>query len=222
MEIFSPLNQVVQAAHAARLPVFKPPDPNRINAGETAARAEADTSPMSHNDANSALIRTAGGAGSPKQAGDSATGADATGAGRDAVAADRLQPEDPDRPAGPPPAFEVSLLERALDFEQTMARLEVRRHQAEDARAVRPDPARSSAPAAPPGETAASSGTDWRAERTGEGQPSGRDHAAPDTPRAGESLPAPASAVYDRAQARIQALVRYQGPQVPAPGGDPG
>lgn len=118
MEILSPLNQVVHTTNAARLAVFKPPDPARVTPGEGTARAQADADRTSRNDANSALMRGT--------------------RSNDRPAADTLQ-DVSNRPAGPPPAFEISLLEQALDLKRTMARLEARRRQAEDARAVRPD-----------------------------------------------------------------------------------
>ncbi len=111
MEFFSPLNQALLASGAARMSVFKPPDPNRVNGGDEATRTE--TNPQD-------------------------SGRDAANADHKRIA-DRLV--DPDRLAGPPPSFEVSVLEQELDFKRTIARLESAHNQARDAEAVRPDSA---------------------------------------------------------------------------------
>ena len=52
-----------------------------------------------------------------------------------------------DKPAGPPPSFEVSLLEVEQDIKQVIARIEAARNHAREADALRPD-AGAQAPAA--------------------------------------------------------------------------
>ena len=116
MEFFSPLNQALLASGAARVSVFKPPDPSRVNGGNEATRTETSPQDTGHNAANADQKRIA----------------------------DRLKQTDrltdAERPAGPPPSFEVSVLEQELDFKRTMARLEAAHSQARDIEAVRPDP----------------------------------------------------------------------------------
>jgi len=124
MDLFSPLNQASQINSVARIPVHKPPDPNRISAAQASARSQTNPQDTSHNRANADLAREA-----------------------------RKAP-DPDRPAGPPPSFDVSILEQELGFKQTIARLESARSQARDAEAVRLQSARNednrTKPAPPP------------------------------------------------------------------------
>lgn len=117
MEFFSPLNQALLASGAARMSVFKPPDPGRINGSNETTRTETNPHDTGHNATNA----------NQKQIADRL--------------ADTEKLVDIERPAGPPPSFEVSLLEQELDSKRAMARLEVTHNQARDAEAVRPAPA---------------------------------------------------------------------------------
>lgn len=173
MEIFSPLNQVVQGIGASRVSVHKPPDPTRINTGDEAARPEADPRHMSRNEANSELLRLA------------------------ADSEDSPQAKDPDRPAGPPPSFDISVLERALDFQRTMALLEVEHSQARDIAAVRPETQPDSAP-----------------EPTGQGSDRSAASAA-----AARDMPAQQPA--GQASPQNQAQAQYEGAKVTLPGVEP-
>ncbi len=170
MEIFSPLNQVVQGLGAPRVPVHKPPDPTRINTADEAARPEADPRHTSQNQANSELGRLA------------------------AETAPGPRAQDPDRPAGPPPAFDISLLEQALDFKRTMALLEVERSQARDIAAVRPD-----TEAEPASQTAQ------------------QGHVRPET-AAAKAGDLPVEPTIGQASPQNQAQAEYEGPKVAAPG----
>ncbi len=174
MEIFSPLNQVVQGLGAPRVPVHKPPDPTRINTADETARPEADPRHMSQNQANSELGRLAAELAAKTEPGP--------------------QAKDPDRPAGPPPAFDISVLEQALDFKRTMALLEVERSQARDIAAVRPD---------------------TEAEPTSETAQQGHDR--PET-AAAKARDLPVEPTLGQASPQNQAQAEYEGPKVAVPG----
>ncbi len=111
MELFSPNNLGAQAAHAHRVPVHKPPDITRISETETSEKTGADARQKSQIAANSQTVN--------------------------ALTEQRQQQEKQDKPAGPPPSFEVSLLEVEQDLKQVLARMEISRGQERDAEAVR-------------------------------------------------------------------------------------
>lgn len=91
---------------AARIPLHPPPDPRKVAPGTGPGRTDADPDRL------------------PGQE---------TGTARDRAA---RAPVDPQTPAGPPPAFEITLLEMEADLRQIIARIEAARaHRHEDAAA---------------------------------------------------------------------------------------
>ncbi len=111
MELFAPANLGANVASMLRAPLHKPPDVSRVKETETSGKTGADTRHLSQNTENSALAR--------------------------GLKALHQSQKDPDRPAGPPPSFEVSLLEVEQNLKEVIARMEISRGQKRDADAVR-------------------------------------------------------------------------------------
>lgn len=133
MDIMAPSPISAQATLAAQAPVREPPSVSTVDPSPAAENARMDAN-------------TANGEGG----GDTAADARQRLAHRERV-------EDPKTPTGPPPTFQVTLLEVEQDLQNILARLEVARSLDRDAEAVRPDvPPRAEAKLAP--ETAGQSG----------------------------------------------------------------
>ncbi|WP_300512806.1 hypothetical protein [Aliiroseovarius sp.] len=109
MDISGPAPFGAQASIAAQMPTRTPPEVPVIDESRRTDRAQTDAN-TAHRDG---------------------TAADAA---RDLHAARR----DPDVQTGPPPTFEVTLLEVEQDLQATLARLEATRNHDRDAEAVRP------------------------------------------------------------------------------------
>lgn len=110
---FSGLAQVgAQATYAARAPVHKPPEVMRIDKSDASSKSGADPRQASQNEANSADAQR--------------------------ILSRLTMVSDMEKPAGPPPSFEISLLEMEQSLHNTLARMEVSRGQERDAAGIRP------------------------------------------------------------------------------------
>lgn len=111
MEIARPAPMGPIAALAAEMPLRKVPEVRQVDPGKGMGESAADAR------------------GTPRQAENAAAARD--------IDAFRREMERREKPAGPPPTFEVSLLEVNQDFRRVMARIEAARAQARDADALR-------------------------------------------------------------------------------------
>lgn len=126
------------ASHAGRIPVHKSPEVLRIDKSGASNHSGSDPRQLSQNAENSASARLI--------------------ANQPELHKNAEMHKNPDKAAGPPPSFEVSLLEVEQDLKQVIARMEASRGQVRDADAVTAespaqhlqiqDPPQQSAPAA--------------------------------------------------------------------------
>ncbi len=124
MGVIYPLNAGAQAAFTVMPADRKPPEATRVTASKGAGGTDSDTGNLDK-------------------------GADNTDIAANAKRMHRADREPLDRPAGPPPAFEVSILDQRLDFDRAIARMEARRGQALSEAAVQPSVQPSVQPAMP-------------------------------------------------------------------------
>lgn len=117
MELLSTLSQQAILGAAQQPPVQKPPETRPAPSADTAAQSGTDARTPSQNGANAALVRQA------------------TQGEKFISHAEKL-----DRPAGPPPTFEISLLEQDREVQRSIASMEIQRGFAKDADAVAPRP----------------------------------------------------------------------------------
>ena len=123
MELLSTLSQQAVLGVAQQAPLHKPPEARPAPPADTATQTGTNPRSDSQNGANAALMRKAGGAEHPLS-----------------------RAEKLDRPAGPPPTFEISLLEQDREMQRSIASMQAQRGLERDADAIAPEPRATSAP----------------------------------------------------------------------------
>ncbi len=103
------------AASAVTMPLRKAPDVQKVDPGQQSNGAGTDARQRPEQDATASQARD--------------------------ITEIRRQMERRDLPAGPPPTFELSLLEVESDLKQVLARIEAQRAQSRDSEAVQTDSA---------------------------------------------------------------------------------
>ncbi len=198
MELLSPLRQVGQIMLEVRAPQPRPAQTTRVPQSDAAGNTGLDHKPTSRQHENAGLMAQASDRANERaseQASEQIRERHGTG-----ERPTRLAPDDPDPPTGPPPAFDISILEVERDLQRVLARLQAERDIAQDAPAIRATP---DAPDAP------------EAARPAPATPATPAPGASTTAPPPADAPAPATAPADPPPARPDATARPNSPEPP-------